>query len=327
MKSLCFAAFLLIAGCNRHQQPVVRIVSFTTLEAFPFRFAQDLGHFRDEGLRVELEEATSGTKAGQAVIGGSADVVAAGLGLTVTAAATGGQLRTFYTLSDGDGTVLLVSGRNADRLKSVADLKGAIIGVSALGSWTDRVLAFYLSRAGLSYTDARVTAVGLGSTGVAAVVHNKVDAFVTPALELASLKVRAPGARVLVDPRPREQLRAMHGVEAFPSILGLSATPRWLAENPDQARRLTRAMNRTVRWIKEQPPEQILARLALQLRDEERPVYLEQLKIAIGMLSKDGRMPPGGPEAVQRVLAASMDSVKSVHLASTWTDEFLEEQK
>jgi hypothetical protein len=49
--------------------------------------------------------------------------------------------------------------------------------------------------------------------------------------------------------------------------------------------------------------------------------------LVIGLLSKDGRIPVGGPEAVQRVLAASMDNVMSIELASTWTNEFLEEQK
>ncbi|MBL8293492.1 MAG: hypothetical protein JNN08_16715 [Bryobacterales bacterium] len=84
-------------------------------------------------------------------------------------------------------------------------------------------------------------------------------------------------------------------------------------------------MNRTVRWIREQPAEQILARLPLQLREKDKALHLEQLKILPGMLSKDGRVPHGGPEAVQRVLSASLESVKAVDLASTWTDEFVED--
>ncbi len=220
----------------------------------------------------------------------------------------------------------VLSPKNANRVKSVADLKGATIGVSALGAWTDRVLAYYLRRAGLGLTDVSITAVGLGPSAVAAVEHNTVDALATPSLELASLEARAPGVRVLVDPRARDQSKEIYGHSAFPGILGLSATPNWLAQHGDEARRLTRAMNRTVRWIREQPPEAILARLPLKLTGAERPVYLEQLKIVIGMLSKDGRMPPGGPEAVQRMLAVSLESVQSIDLASTWTDEFLEEK-
>lgn len=324
MRVLCLASLLLLAGCSR-SEPTLRMVNITSLGAFPFRFAQELGHFRDEGLRVELEEMASGAKAVQAVLGGSADVVTLGVANAVIVATSGGQLKAFHNLIDGEGVLLIVSPANAGRIRAVADLKGSTVGVGAVGAWQDRLLTFYLKRAGLSPADVRVTGVGLGPLAVAALEHNKVDAVLVGGLEFASVKLRAPGVRILVDPRSRERQREIFGVDALPGSLGFAATGKWLAQHPDQARRLTRAINRTVRRIREQPPEQILSRLPLQLREEDKALHLEQLKIFIGMLSKDGRMPPGGPEAVQRVLAASLESVKAVDLTSTWTNEFVED--
>ncbi len=62
MKRACVAGLLLLASCNRPRQPAVRIASFTPIDAYPFRLAQELGHFREERLQVSIEEFSGGTK-------------------------------------------------------------------------------------------------------------------------------------------------------------------------------------------------------------------------------------------------------------------------
>src|SRR5712691_3160161 len=56
----------------------------------------------------------------------------------------------------------------ADRIKSVADLKGKTVGVSAPGSATHLFLNILLAKAGLAPTDVSVIAVGNGSGAIAA---------------------------------------------------------------------------------------------------------------------------------------------------------------
>jgi NitT/TauT family transport system substrate-binding protein len=48
------------------------------LDFMPVYLAQTLGHFRAEGLSVELQDFPGTSKAMQAMLGGSADVVAGG---------------------------------------------------------------------------------------------------------------------------------------------------------------------------------------------------------------------------------------------------------
>lgn len=86
-------------------------------------------------------------------------------------------------------------------------------------------------------------------------------------------------------------------------------------------------MRRTLVWIHAHSAEEVLDRIPAHLRSDDREADLEHLRLVIGLLSKDGRIPSGGPEAVQRVLAASIDNVMSIDLASTYTNEFLEGQK
>ena len=122
MKYLWLAAIMLIAGCSR-AEPKLRMVTSVSLAAHPFRLAQELGYTRAQGLRVEIEEMASGARPVQAVLGGSVIVVALGVANTVIVTATGGRLKAFSNMRDGEGTLIVVSPKNAGRIQSLADLK------------------------------------------------------------------------------------------------------------------------------------------------------------------------------------------------------------
>src|SRR5690242_10413782 len=72
---LCIVC-LLLAGCSNSSKSPVRIITVAGVtEFFPVYLAQELGLFRDEQVVVSLEEVASGSKAMEAMFGGSADVV------------------------------------------------------------------------------------------------------------------------------------------------------------------------------------------------------------------------------------------------------------
>ncbi|MFN0165567.1 MAG: ABC transporter substrate-binding protein, partial [Bryobacteraceae bacterium] len=315
---------LLLAGCARTSNETVRVITYPILDAFPFYLAQELGHFRDEDVAVATEELTAGPKIMESLVAGSADVSTDGLLMAILMAAQGRPLKAFFNTHEAALALLVAAPAKADRIRRIADLKGATIGVASFGGLHHRMLAYYLQRSGLSLSEVQLAATGVAASSVAAIQHGKVDAAMIAGSNLALLKTRAPGLRILLDARSREQSKALFGVEAFPAGGGLLATAQWISGNPGKARALARAMRRTLRWIGEHSAEEVIERIPTRLRSEDRTLDLEHLRLAIGLLSKDGRFPPGGPEAVQRVVAASLETAKSIDLGSTWTNEFLE---
>ena len=326
MKIAATLFLLLIASCSHPSRNTVRIATIPVLDWFPVYLAMNLGYFREEGVAVEHEELNSGTKMMEALVAGSRDVDTNGLTYAVLMAAQGRRLKAFFNVYDGALSLVVVSPHSADRIRDVVSLKGATIGVGSLGGYQHRILAFYLHRAGLRESDVQLISIGAGATSVAAVQHAKVDAAVMVGSSLRLLNKHVKGVRVLIDPRSRDRTKELFGADEFPAAMGLLATEKWLAQNPQSARKLTRAMLRTLAWIRSHSPEEVLDWIPSHLRSDDRTLDLDHLRVLMALLSKDGRISQSGAEAVQRVLAASMDSVQSVNLASTWTNQFLDPQ-
>ena len=140
-----------------------------------------------------------------------------------------------------------------------------------------------------------------------------------------ALRRRVSGANALLDLRTLERTKAFYGVDAIGGY-SLNTKPEWLAEHPDAARRIARAMVRTLRWAREHPLEEVYAKLQPMYRSNDKQVDMEVLGIVISTLSTDGRMPPGGAEAMQRVASAADERVMKIDLASTYTNDFLEQK-
>ncbi len=78
-----------------------------------------------------------GAKALQAVVGGSADVVSGAFEHTIGLQAKGQRYQEFVLQGRAPQIVLVVSNKTMPGFKSVADLKGKKIGVTAPGSSTN----------------------------------------------------------------------------------------------------------------------------------------------------------------------------------------------
>ncbi len=130
--------------------------------------AQQLGEYEKAGLAVELVDLKGGSDALKAVLGGSADVVSGYFDHCVNLAAKKQELQSFVVYDRYPGLVLVVSPKHTNEIKSIKDLAGKKVGVSAPGSSTDFFLKFLLKKNGLDPTSAAVIGVGLGATAVAA---------------------------------------------------------------------------------------------------------------------------------------------------------------
>ena len=142
----------------------------------PLTIAERRNYFKDEGLDVEISDFAGGAKALQAAVGGSADVVSGAFEHTLLLQAKGQMFREFVLQGRAPQIVLAVSKKAMPNYKSIADLKGKKIGVTAPGSSTSIMASFVLAKAGLTASDVAFIGVGAGAGAIAALQSGQIDA-------------------------------------------------------------------------------------------------------------------------------------------------------
>jgi NitT/TauT family transport system substrate-binding protein len=293
----------------------------------PTTLARELGFYRDEGLTVELQDFAGGSKALEALMGGSADVVSGFYDHTVQMAAEGRELVAFVTMLRVPGLVLAVSPQNRDAVKKIEDLRDKIAGVTSLGSSSHMLLSYLLKRHGVDPDSVHITSVGTAGTAIAAVEHGKVAAAMMTEPAFTVVSRRTGGVGLLADLRDGNGVRREFGTSTYPaSVLYSSAV--WIRDHRTEAGQLARAIVRTLDWIQTHSPEDIAAKSPPAFRGDDPAVYVDAIRHSRGIFSPDGRMTPEGAEAVHALLRASMDKVRNatVDLSKTYTNEFLERQ-
>jgi NitT/TauT family transport system substrate-binding protein len=324
-----FVSFVVIQGsaCARPPESGVRRVRIAVggqhqLIYLPATLARELGFYREEGLDVELQDHAGGSKALQAVVGGSADVVCGYYDHTIQMAAEDRALVAFVTILRFPGLVLVTAPTN--RVTKIEDLKGRVVGVTTPGSSSHMLLTFLLHRHGVPIASVSVTGIGGSATAVAAVEHGKVDAGMMSDPALTIVQRRAPGVRVLADLRHADGLKHALDATSYPASV-LYSPVEWVHANRDTAARLARAIKRTLEWMQTHSAEDIADRMPAESRGADRALYVEALNNTMEMYSPDGVMPADGPKAVHALLAQSLEKVKNatIDLSKTYTNEFV----
>jgi NitT/TauT family transport system substrate-binding protein len=326
----CIAAVAIVfAACGRGGDPgrTVRVAigGQNQLIYLPTTLARDLGFYRDEGLDVELQDMPGGSKALEALVGGSADVVSGFYDHTIQMAADGRNVVAFVTMLRFPGLVLVTSPQSASTVRKIEDLNGKIAGVTTAGSSSHMLLTYLLRQHGVEPDRVSVTAIGTAATAIAAIEHDKVAAGMMAEPSFTFVLRRNPGVRVLADLRHADGVEAAFGTTTYPSSV-LYANGDWIRSHHLVAEKLARAITRTLGWMQTHPPEEIAAKTPSSFQGEDRALYLDALKSSMPMFSPDGRMSPDGAAAVRKLLAASMEKVRdaSIDLSKTYTNEFVE---
>jgi NitT/TauT family transport system substrate-binding protein len=290
----------------------------------PTTLAQELGFYASEGLQVELQDHAGGSKALQALLGGSADVVSGFYDHTIQMQAEGRELTAFVSMLRFPGLVLVTSPQAAPRVKTIADLKGGIAGVTAAGSSSHMLLSYLLQRQGIASDRVSIAAIGGAATAIAAVEHGKVDAGMVGEPAFTVIQRRNPTVRILADLRHAEGVQQAFGTATYPGSV-LYAPGKWIREERDTTQRLARALVKTLEWMHAHSPEDIAARTPAGFRGEDQALYVEALTHSMPMFSPDGLMAGDGAESVRKLLAESMEKVRNtkIDMSKTFTNEFV----
>lgn len=293
----------------------------------PTVLAKQLGEFDKAGLNVELVDLKGGSDALKAVLGGSADVVSGYFDHCVNLAAKKQELVSFVVYDRYPGLVLVVSPSHTAEIKSIKDLVGKKVGVSAPGSSTDFFLKFLLKKNGLDPTSAAVIGVGLGATAVAAMEQGQIDAAVMLDPSVTVLQGSHKDLTILADTRTQHDTLALFGGE-YPGG-ALYSTAAWVGSHEKEVQALTTAIVNTLGWIHSHSAEEIMAKMPEEMVGKNKELYLAALKNTIPMYSETGKMDPKGADAVLAVFSeGSPDVAKAnIDVSKTWTNKFVDQVK
>ncbi len=271
-----------------------------------------------------MSQISGASKVLEAVIGGSADVGGGVYEQTIQMAAEGREMVSFISFLRSPNFALAAL---PERVNSIADLRGKTVGVTSPGSPSQFYLNRILKSAGLRASDVSTVSVGVGSTALAALEHRQVDAAMLFGSVITALQSRQPDFVILVDTRTTDGLRKVFGVDNYPASC-LLARADWLTTNPEVARRMARAVLRSLAWIREHSAEEILAQVPAEFRVGDSAAELAAIRLAKPLYSLNGRIDPESAETVRAVLAESLDRVRDakIDLAKTYTNQYLPAQ-
>jgi NitT/TauT family transport system substrate-binding protein len=293
----------------------------------PTVLANQLGEFEKAGLAVDLVDLKGGSDALKAVLGGSADVVSGYFDHCVNLAAKKQELQAFVVYDRYPGLVLVVSPSHNGEIKSIKDLAGKKVGVSAPGSSTDFFLKYLLKKNGLDPAGTAVIGVGLGATAVAAMEQGQIDAAVMLDPSVTVMQGSHPDLRILSDTRTQKDTLEVFGGE-YPGG-ALYSTVAWVASHEKEVQGLTNAILNTLAWIHSHSPEDVMAKMPPETVGKNKELYLAALKNTIPMYSETGKMDPKGADAVLAVFSEGSPEVAkaNIDVTKTYTNRFVEQAK
>ena len=294
----------------------------TALYYLPLTIAERLGHFKEQGLEVTINDFRGGAQSLQALAGGSVDVVTGAYEHTIRMQAKGQDVRALVELGRFPGIVLGVRKDRADSYKSPADLKGMKIGVSAPGSSTNFFVMYLLAKAGLKPTDASYIGVGIGPSVIAAVIKGEIDAMSN--LDPMMTKLELDGQiKVVADTRTEEGTRAIFGGSNPAAVL--YAKQDFVVRNPNTTQALVNAFYKTLKWLEQATPEQVTATVPEEYWLGDRALYTAAVKANKPVYSVAGIIPASGMKSASDMLVAFDDELKNakLDLAKTFEDRFV----
>ena len=287
----------------------------------PLTIAETQGYFKAEGLDVTIADFAGGSRALQALIGGSADITSGAFEHTINMQVKGQRLRAFVLQGRAPQIVLGVSTKTMPNYKSPADLKGKKLGVTAPGSSTQVLANFVLAKAGLKPSDVSIIGVGAGNGAVAAVRAGQIDA-ISNLDPVITLLTRSGDLKIISDTRVVAEADRIFG---GPMPAGCLYTQQsFIDKYPATTQALANAIVRADRWIHNAGPGDIIKAVPESYLLGDRAVYVDAFLAAKGALSPDGMIPEAGAETARRALASIDPEVASakLDLAAIWTNDF-----
>ncbi len=262
--------------------------SISQMNKVAYTMALHRKYFEQEGLTVDSNAFASGTAALQSLVGGSADVAEGAFEHTLRLQAKGVGLTCLATFGRYPGNVLVVRKSVADRIKSVKDLVGKKIGISAPGASTQNFVAGLMTRAGVDWKSASYVSVGTGPSAVAAVRSGgELDALVNLDPAINSL-VDNGDAVVLSDSRTESGTKEAFGGPYLADCLMVKN--EFLKANPNTSQAIANAIVHAMQWMMTASVDDIIKSLPTDYYSADEKTYRKSLEKNLSAFQWDGRV-------------------------------------
>ncbi|WP_341703272.1 ABC transporter substrate-binding protein [Ferrovibrio sp.] len=288
----------------------------------PLTIAEQKGYFKEQGLDVSINDFGGGSKALQALLGGSVEAVTGAYEHTIRMQQKGQDIQAVIELGRFPGIVLAVKKSHEGKVKTAADLKGMKIGVTAPGSSTNFFVNYLIAKAGGDPKASAFIGVGGGAGGVAAIEKGEIDAISHLDPVISKLQVDN-SVFILADSRTEAGTKAIFGGSNPAAVLYLKGD--FIKDNPQTVQALVNAFSKALKWLETAKPEDVVATVPEAYYLGDKPLYMQAVKNSMETYSKTGIIPQAGMESAYGMLAKFDDDLAKakIDLSKTFTDRFV----
>jgi NitT/TauT family transport system substrate-binding protein len=288
----------------------------------PNMLAQQLGYFKEQNLDVTLINEQSGVGTETMVLAGAVDAGSGSYNHVLELQALGKSLVTVVQLQIAPGEAEMVDAKQADKIKTAADLKGKNLGVTELGSGTHTLTLAILGKAGITSDQVKFVPVGAGDTFIKGIQQGKIDAGMTTEPTISRL-IASGVAKPLVDLRTPEVTKAALGGD-YPFI-GIWMKTDYVNSHKPIVQRMVNAYVKTLKFISSHTAAEIADKMPADYYAGDKALYVAALASQKGSFSVDGKMPASGPPVVAEIESRYVPDMKgkTFDLAKTYTHEFV----
>ena len=292
----------------------------------PLTISEQLGYFKAEGLEVEISDFAGGARALQAVVGGSADVCSGAYEHTINLQSKNQMFQAFVLQGRAPQIAFGVSTKNMPDYKSIADLRGKKIGVSAPGSSTNMLANLVLSRGGLKAGDVSFIGVGTAAGALSALRSGQIDAMSNTDPVMTMLEQKGE-VKIISDTRTLKGTVEVFG-GPMPAAC-LYAPMDFIQKNPNTCQALANAIVHGLKWLQTAGPGDIIKAVPESYLLGDRALYLASFNKVRESISLDGIIPEDGVRTALKALRSFDPSIKpeKIDIAKTYTNQFARRAK
>ncbi|MFD0689236.1 ABC transporter substrate-binding protein [Actinomadura fibrosa] len=290
----------------------------------PAELTERLGHFKEQGLDVQLLTEPAGALAENVLISGDVQGVVGFYDHTVDLQTKGKCVTSVVQFADVPGEAEMVATSKAQKITSPAAFRGTKLGVTSPGSSTDFLTRALAVRNGVRTSDYTTVKAGAGATFIAAMNNGGIDAGMTTDPTIAKLTTTGK-AKIMVDMRTKAGTQKALGGLYPASSLYMDCD--YVRSNRDTVQKLATALVKTLSWIKAHSPAEIAAKMPADYNGGDPELYEKSIGDSMNMFTPDGVMPAEGAKNVLEVLSQFSPNVQGrkdqIDLSKTYTTEFV----